>query len=159
MAMQIRLSKDVEDRAARGPMTVDEFLARFPEVPRDLRDEPLLAEYVSAFGHLLRLAQKPAPCVGGGGDAPHQFYLRLVNDLAVYGIGLARRDRTLPPPPGALRGDRKEPAPAPPPPPPGRRGRPPGPPPPRPPARSCPRARPAPRVPAAPEPPGPPLAS
>jgi hypothetical protein len=97
MAIQIRLPKDVEvrTRAASGPMTVDEFLARFPEVPRDLRDEPLLAEYASAFGHLLRLAQKPSPCVGGGGDAPHQFYLRLVNDLAVYGIGLARRDRTL----------------------------------------------------------------
>ncbi len=97
MAIPIRLSKDVENRtrAARGPMTVDELLARFPEVPRDLRDEPVLAEYVSAFGHLLRLAQKPSPCVGRGGDAPHQFYMRLVNDLAVYGIGLAPRDRTL----------------------------------------------------------------
>ena len=30
-----------------------------------------------------------------GGDAPHAFYMRLVKDLAVYGIGLARRDRTL----------------------------------------------------------------
>jgi len=32
---------------------------------------------------------------GDGGDAPHQFYLRLVNDLAIYGTGLAKRDRTL----------------------------------------------------------------
>jgi hypothetical protein len=78
-------------------MQVDEFLARFPEVPSDLRDEPLLAEYVEAFGPLLRLAQKPSPCVvkDGGGDVPHHFYTQLVNDLAVYGIGLARRDRTL----------------------------------------------------------------
>lgn len=78
-------------------MTVDEFLAGFPEVPRDLRDEPILCEYVKAFGPLLRLAQKPSPCMmrEGGGDAPHQFYLRLVNDLAIYGIGLAKRDRTL----------------------------------------------------------------
>lgn len=30
-----------------------------------------------------------------GRDAQHVFYVRLVNDLAVYGIGLARRDRTL----------------------------------------------------------------
>src|SRR2546423_86848 len=30
-----------------------------------------------------------------GGDAEHHFYTRLVNDLAIYGIGLARRDRTL----------------------------------------------------------------
>ena len=45
-------------------MTVNELLALFPEVPRDLRDEPILAEYVKAFGPLLRLAQKPTPCMG-----------------------------------------------------------------------------------------------
>jgi hypothetical protein len=33
--------------------------------------------------------------MGQGGDAPHVFYTRLVNDLAIYGIGLAKRDRTL----------------------------------------------------------------
>ena len=95
--MQIRLSPDLEDRArsARAPLSVDEFLARFPEVPRDLRDEPVLQEHVKAFGPLLRVAEKPTPCVGTGGDAPHVFYTRLVNDLAIYGIGLAKRDRTL----------------------------------------------------------------
>ena len=95
--VQIRLSPDLDQpaRAARAAMTVDELLARFPEVPRDLRDEPALAEYVRAFGPLLRVAQKPTPCMGAGGDAPHVFYVRLVNDLAIYGIGLARRDRTL----------------------------------------------------------------
>lgn len=95
--MQVHLSRELEDRAraVRAPLTVDEFLARFPEVPRDLRDEPILAEYVNAFGHLLRIAQKPTPCMRDGGDAQHAFYMRLVNDLAVYGIGLARRDRTL----------------------------------------------------------------
>lgn len=77
-------------------MTVDELLARFPEIPRDLRDEPVLAEYVKAFGHVLRIAQKPSPCMTrDGGDAQHVFYLRLVNDLAIYGVGLAKRDRTL----------------------------------------------------------------
>jgi hypothetical protein len=76
-------------------MTVEEFLARFPEVPRDLRDEPILAEYVKVFGSLLRLTQKPTPCMRDGGDAQHVFYVRLVNDLAIYGIGLAKRDRTL----------------------------------------------------------------
>jgi hypothetical protein len=91
---------DVSARAARdahpgGPMTVDEFLARFPEVPRDLREEAVLKRYVEAFGHLLRLAVKPSPCVGNNGDAEHWFYTRLVNDLAIYGIGLARRERTL----------------------------------------------------------------
>lgn len=74
---------------------MDELLARFPEVPRDLRDEPILAEYVKAFGPLLRMAQKPSPCVGCSGDAQHVCYTRLANDLAIYAIGLAMRDRTL----------------------------------------------------------------
>ena len=95
--VQIRLSRDLEEaaRAARTPMTVPELLTLFPEIPRDLRDEPVLAEYVDAFGPLLRVAEKPSPCVGQNGDAPHMFYVRLVNDLAIYGIGLAKRDRTL----------------------------------------------------------------
>ncbi|MBI2199012.1 MAG: hypothetical protein HYU42_10510 [Candidatus Rokubacteria bacterium] len=94
---QIRLSSDLDHkvRAGRSPITVDEFLARFPEVPADLRDEAVLQEYVATFGPLLRVAQKPSPCMGTGGDAPHMFYTRLVNDLAIYGIGLAKRDRTL----------------------------------------------------------------
>jgi hypothetical protein len=95
--MQIKRACGLDDAVgALAPMTVDEFLARFPEVPPDLREEPVLAEYVGAFGPLLRLAQKPSPCVArDGGDAPHVFYTRLVNDLAIYGLGLARRDRTL----------------------------------------------------------------
>ena len=65
-------------------------------MPRDLKDEPVLAQYVDAFGLLLREARKPTPCMGTeGGDAGHRFYTALVNDLAIYGIGLAKRDRTL----------------------------------------------------------------
>jgi len=95
--MQIRLSSTVAEGqcATSGPLSVDELLARFPEIPADLRHEPVLAEYVAAFGALLRVAQKPSPCMRDGGDAPHVFYTRLVNDLAIYGVGLARRDRTL----------------------------------------------------------------
>ena len=94
--MQIHVPTHVQPVArGGGGMTVDEFLAGFPEVPRDLRDEPVLARYVDAFGHLLRHAVKPSPCVGDGGDAGHKFYTRLVNDLAIYGVGLARRERTL----------------------------------------------------------------
>src|SRR6266852_2671131 len=97
--MQIRLSRELVGRAGGppDPMTVEEFFARFPEIPRDLRDEPVLAEFVRAFGSQLRVAQKLALCVAqaGTGDAEHHFYTRLVNDLAVYGIGLARRERTL----------------------------------------------------------------
>jgi hypothetical protein len=95
--MQVRLARSLEAcaRAATAPLSVDEFLARFPEVPRDLRDEPVFQAYVDAFGPQLRVAQKPSPCVGAGGDAEHIFYTRLVNDLAIYGIGLAKRERTL----------------------------------------------------------------
>ena len=96
--MQIRLTPDLEAKSrAAGPMGVDAFLARFPEVPGDLRDEPVLSEFVRAFGAQLAVAQKPSPCVArdGGGDAEHFFYTRLVNDLAIYGVGLAKRERTL----------------------------------------------------------------
>jgi hypothetical protein len=93
--MKIDVPAHVAHAGHARPMTVDEFLARFPEVPRDLRGEAVLARYVDAFGHLLRQAVKPSPCVGNNGDAEHRFYTRLVNDLAIYGIGLARRERTL----------------------------------------------------------------
>ena len=95
--MQIRLSPEAAAAAQQGGrMTVDEFLARFPEVPHDLKDEPVLAQFVDAFGMQLREARKPTPCMGAeGGDATHRFYTALVNDLAIYGIGLAKRERTL----------------------------------------------------------------
>src|SRR3990172_2767968 len=110
--MKIHLSKDLEEscRSSGGFMTVEAFLARFPEVPRDLANEPIIAEYVDAFGPQLRVAQKPSPCVGAGGDAPHFFYTRLINDLAIYGIGLAKRDRTLARLQGTLAEYRKQPA-------------------------------------------------
>jgi hypothetical protein len=110
--MKIRLSADLDERARsdRAPMTVDELLARFPEVPGDLRAEPVLEEYVKAFGPLLRVAVKPTPCMRGGGDAEHVFYTRLVNDLAIYGIGLAKRDRTLARLQAVLDQHRKQPA-------------------------------------------------
>ena len=110
--MQIRRSPGIEQRSrtVAAPMSVDEFLARFPEVPRDLRDEPILQEYTRAFGPLLRLAEKPAPCMRDGGEAHHVFYLRLVNDLAIYGIGLAKRDRTLARLSALLEQYRKQPA-------------------------------------------------
>jgi len=91
-------------------MSVDELLARFPEVPPDLRHEPVLEAYVDAFGPLLRVARKPSPCMRDGGDAEHVFYARLVNDLAIYGIGLAKRDRTLARVEALLAEYRKQPA-------------------------------------------------
>ena len=112
--MRIELSSSVAAARCASPPTaalsVAEFLARFPEVPRDLAAEPILADYVDAFGPLLRLAQKPSPCMGTNGDAPQQFYTKLVNDLAIYGIGLAKRDRTLARLQATLDAYRKQPA-------------------------------------------------
>lgn len=110
--MQIHRRPDLEQRgcATTTPMSVDELLARFPEVPRDLRDEPTLHEYTRTFGSLLRLAEKPTPCMRDGADAQHVFYLRLVNDLAIYGIGLAKRDRTLARLTALIEEHRKQPA-------------------------------------------------
>lgn len=108
--MQIRLSSDLQGRTTAASMSVDELLARFPEVPHDLRDEPLLQEYARTFGPLLRVARKPTPCMRDGGDAEHVFYTRLVNDLAIYGIGLARRERTLARLAALLEQYRKQPA-------------------------------------------------
>jgi len=110
--MHIRLSSDLEGQAAssRARMSVDELLARFPEIPRDVRDETVLADYTNAFGPQLRVARKPTPCMREGGDAEHVFYTRLVNDLAIYGIGLARRDRTLARLSALLEQYRKQPA-------------------------------------------------
>ena len=97
--VQIRLSPDLEEsaRAARTPMTVDELLAHFPEVPRDLRDEPILAEYVKAFGPLLRVAQKPSPCMGTGGDA--HLALARRESAAAESAGAARTARATQPSP------------------------------------------------------------
>lgn len=108
----MRLARNLEAcaRAGVSPLSIDEFLARFPEVPRELRDEPILQSYVAAFGPQLRVAQKPTPCMGTGGDAEHIFYTRLVNDLAIYGIGLARRERTLARLSATLEQYRKQPA-------------------------------------------------
>jgi hypothetical protein len=111
--MRIGLSSSVAATSCAssdGSLSVGEFLARFPEVPGDLAGEAILAEYVAAFGPLLRLAQKPSPCMGTNGDAPQQFYTKLVNDLAIYGIGLAKRDRTLARLQATLDAYRKQPA-------------------------------------------------
>jgi len=81
--LQIRVSRDLEGRArvAPSPMTVEEFFARSPEVPRDLRDEPVLGRVRPRLQLPVRVAQKSSPCVAqaGAGDAEHHFYTRLVN--------------------------------------------------------------------------------
>jgi hypothetical protein len=75
-------------------MTVDELLARFPEIPDDLRAEPLLERFAAAFAELLHVARKPSPC-SIHHDAENHYYLKLIGPLSIYGYGLSTRERVL----------------------------------------------------------------
>ena len=55
-------------------MTVQELVARFPEIPQDLQGEPLLAQYAVAFGDQLRVARNPGAC-SAQHDAANHYYL------------------------------------------------------------------------------------
>ena len=72
-------------------MTISELAARFPEIPADLHDEPVLAEFAEAFGPQLAIAEKPTACVVEQA-AGNVFYMKLINPIAIYGIGLAKRE-------------------------------------------------------------------
>lgn len=75
-------------------MTVPELMARFPKIPRDLADEPLLAELVQVCGEWLRIAQEPSAC-STQHDARNQYYLKLIGPMAIYGYGLSTREDLL----------------------------------------------------------------
>ncbi|MEE9255595.1 MAG: hypothetical protein V3V56_00325 [bacterium] len=75
-------------------MTIDELTSRFPEIPADLHDEPVLAEFAEAFGAQLALAEKPAACTAEQSAGNH-YYMKLVNPIAIYAIGLAKREMVL----------------------------------------------------------------
>lgn len=75
-------------------MTVNELIARFPEVSADLADEPTLAEFADTFGDLLSVASKPGNC-STGHDPGNHFYLALIGPLSYYRYGLATRERVV----------------------------------------------------------------
>jgi hypothetical protein len=75
-------------------VTVRELCARFPEIPQDLRDDPVLVRFADALDGLLRMARCPSPCATEH-DAANHYYLKLVGPLSIYGYGLATRERTL----------------------------------------------------------------
>jgi len=75
-------------------MTVEELVARFPEIPVDLRAEPMLRRFAAALGDLLREARSPSPCATQHDRANH-LYLKLIGPLSIYGYGLATRERTV----------------------------------------------------------------
>ena len=72
-------------------MTIDELTSRFPEIPADLHDEPALAEFAEAFGAQLAIAEKPSACAVEQSAGNH-YYMKLVNPIAIYAIGLAKRE-------------------------------------------------------------------
>ncbi len=75
-------------------MTVRELTDRFPEIPEDLHEEPLLARFAEAFGEQLQLAGKPSAC-SVQYDAGNHFYMKLINPMAIYRLGLSKRERIL----------------------------------------------------------------
>lgn len=75
-------------------MTIDELAARFPEIPADLHGEPVLAAFAEVFGAQLAIAEKPSPCAVEHSAGNH-YYMRLVNPIAIYAIGLAKREMVL----------------------------------------------------------------
>jgi len=75
-------------------MTVDELVARFPEIPPDLYQEPVLAELAEACDPLLRIARKPSNC-SVQHDPANQYYLTLIGPIGIYGWGLLKREKLL----------------------------------------------------------------
>lgn len=75
-------------------MTVQDLVARFPEIPADLHGESLLAEFAEAFDEPLKAAQKPSAC-SAEHTAANQYYLKLVGPMDIYRYGLYTRDRVL----------------------------------------------------------------
>ena len=53
-------------------MLVQEIVSRFPEIPDDLKEEPVFVAYVNTFSEQLLVAQKPSNCSVEYG-APNHF--------------------------------------------------------------------------------------
>jgi hypothetical protein len=75
-------------------MTVQELVRRFPEIPHDLHDEPVLAQFAETFGNLLQMAQNPTNC-STQYEAGHHYYLKLIGPLKIYMYGLSSREKAL----------------------------------------------------------------
>ena len=75
-------------------MKVAKLFDRFPEIPHELREEPVLAAFAAECGPVLERAQKPNPC-STGHEAANHFYLRLIGPLSIYGYGLSTKEKVL----------------------------------------------------------------
>jgi hypothetical protein len=75
-------------------MTVEELVHLFPEIPKDLHDEPLLSRFAETFTDHLRIARDPSAC-SSEHDASNQFYLKLVGPMKIYMYGLSSKEKVL----------------------------------------------------------------
>ena len=75
-------------------MTIDELIARFPEIPASLHGEPLLQRYAEGLGEILEVARQPSPCATGH-DAANHYYLKLIGPMAIHGYGLSSLEKVL----------------------------------------------------------------
>jgi hypothetical protein len=75
-------------------MTVQELTRRFPEIPQDLHNEPVLAQFAETCGDLLQVAQNPSNC-SAQYEAGHHYYLNLIGPIKIYMYGLSSRDKVL----------------------------------------------------------------
>ena len=75
-------------------MNVPELAARFPEIPEDLRGEEALARFAAAFDGPLSIARKPSAC-SVEYDAGNHYYMKLVNPMGIYRLGLMKREALL----------------------------------------------------------------
>ncbi len=75
-------------------MTVQELVARFPEIPKDLHEEPILSRFAEVFSELLLAARNPSACATQH-DAANHYYLKLIGPMSIYGYGLSTREQVL----------------------------------------------------------------
>ncbi len=72
-------------------MTITDLTSRFPEIPADLHGEPVLAEFVDCFAPQLAIAEKPSAC-SAAPSAGNVYYMKLMNPIAIYAMGLAKKE-------------------------------------------------------------------
>ncbi|MDE0332667.1 MAG: hypothetical protein OXL41_12425 [Nitrospinae bacterium] len=75
-------------------MDAQELFSRFPEIPADLHDEEVLARFAEVFGDPLSIAQKPSAC-STEYDAGNHYYMKLINPIGIYRLGLMKREMLL----------------------------------------------------------------
>ena len=75
-------------------MTVKDLVGKFPEIPQNLHEEPLLKRFAEVFGELLQVARKPSPC-STQHDPENHYYLKLIGPLSIHGYGLSTRENVL----------------------------------------------------------------